>query len=82
MLANRNDMFLFRKIAGKTGLEEEKIAKLFAGLRPIVQGEREAWEQEMKDYIDGMNETGRSLLNLVIDNALTFYKNNTSRFTL
>lgn len=28
--------------------------------------------------IDGMNETGRSLLNLVIDNALTFYKNNTS----
>lgn len=51
-----NDTLLCRKIAGKTGLEEEKIAKLFAGFRPIVRGEREAWEQEMKDYIDGMNE--------------------------
>lgn len=51
-----NDTLLCRKIAGKTGLEEAKIAKLFARLRPIVRGEREAWEQEMKDYIDGMNE--------------------------
>ncbi|BCO12901.1 hypothetical protein RIMD111065_12570 [Aeromonas hydrophila] len=25
--------------------------------------------------IDAMNDTGRSLLNLVIDNAITFYKN-------
>ena len=51
-----NDTLLCRKIAGKTGLEEAKIAKLFAGFRPIVRGEREALEQEMKDYIDGMNE--------------------------
>lgn len=51
-----NDVSLCRKIAAKTGLEEKKIEKLFAALRPIVKGEREALEQEMKDYIDGMNE--------------------------
>ena len=38
------------------GMEEEKIARLFAGLRPVIKGERNVSEQEMKDYIDGMNE--------------------------
>ena len=47
---------LYRKIANKTGMEEEKIARLFAGLRPVIKGERNVSEQEMKDYIDGMNE--------------------------
>lgn len=47
---------LYRKIASKTGMEEEKIARLFAGLRPVIKGERNVSEQEMKDYIDGMNE--------------------------
>ena len=47
---------LYRKIAYKTGMEEEKIARLFAGLRPVIKGERNVSEQEMKDYIDGMNE--------------------------
>ena len=47
---------LYRKIASKTGMEEEKIARLFVGLRPVIKGERRVSEQEMKDYIDGMNE--------------------------
>ncbi len=47
---------LYRKVAGKTGMEEEKIARLFDGLRPVLKGERNVTEQEMKDYIDGMNE--------------------------
>lgn len=47
---------LYRKIANKTGMEEEKIARLFAGLRSVIKGERNVSEQEMKDYIDGMNE--------------------------
>lgn len=51
-----NDTLLCRKIASKTGLEEEKIAALIRNLRPIIRDERNAREQEMKDYIDGMNE--------------------------
>ena len=47
---------LYRKVAGKTGMEEEKIARLFDALRPVLKGERNVTEQEMKDYIDGMNE--------------------------
>lgn len=51
-----DDAALCRKIAGKTGMEEEKIVRLFIRLRPVVKGERNVTEQEMKDYIEAMNE--------------------------
>lgn len=51
-----DDALLCRKIANKTGMEAEKIATLLARLRPVIKGERNVSEQEMKGYIEGMNE--------------------------
>lgn len=51
-----NDAALCSKIAGKTGMDEEKIVRLFIRLRPVVKGERNVTEQEMKEYIEAMNE--------------------------
>lgn len=51
-----DDATLCRKMAGKTGMEEEKIVRLFIRLRPVVKGERNVAEQEMKEYIEAMNE--------------------------
>lgn len=51
-----NDAELCRKIAGKTGVDEEKLSALFRRLRPVVKGEKNVTEQEMKAYIDAMNQ--------------------------
>ncbi len=51
-----DDDALCRRIALKTGLEEEDIRRLFRGLRPLTQGKWKATEDYMKDYINQMNE--------------------------
>lgn len=53
---DNNDAELCLKIAGKTGMDEEKLSALFRRLRPVIKGERNVTEQEMKAYIDAMNQ--------------------------
>ena len=51
-----SDTTISRKIANRTGLEEQEIVRLFARLRPIIRGDRKVTEQEMKECIDEMNK--------------------------
>lgn len=51
-----NDGALCYKIAQKTGLDEQHIQQLFAALRPILRGEQNVREAEMKEYINRLNE--------------------------
>ncbi len=44
------------RIAGKTGLEKEKIAPLLEGLRHIAAHDVRLTDEEMKQYIDEMNQ--------------------------
>lgn len=53
---DNDDLDLCRKIAAKTGMDEVKIVALFNRLRPVIRGERNVTEQEMKDFIDAMNK--------------------------
>lgn len=51
-----NDRLLCRKIASKTGMDETELARLFAQLRPVISGDRNPREEEMKEWIDEMNK--------------------------
>lgn len=51
-----DDGVLCRRIAFRTGIEEETVSRLFRELRPVLRAEREISELQMKEYIDGMNE--------------------------
>ncbi len=51
-----DDEALCRRIARKTGLDEQRIRVLFRGLRPLLHGESRASEELMKEYINRMNE--------------------------
>lgn len=50
-----NDVALSRRIARKTGEDEEKVLELFRLLRPVMRGEVRLGEQQMKKLIDDMN---------------------------
>lgn len=50
-----DDAGLSRRIARKTGQEEEKVLELLRTLRPVVRGEVRVSEPQMKKLIDGMN---------------------------
>lgn len=56
-----DDGILCRRIAVRTGIEEEKVRRLFRELRPVLRAEREVSELQMKEYIDGMNEIMNNL---------------------
>lgn len=56
-----DDGSLCRRIAVRTGIEEEKVRRLFRALRPVLRAEREVSELQMKEYIDGMNEIMNNL---------------------
>lgn len=51
-----DDDVLCRRIAVRSGIEEETVRRLFRELRPVLRAEREVSELQMKEYIDGMNE--------------------------
>lgn len=46
----------FDRIAQKTGMEAEEIAKFIRSVRPVIYGGRIISEEQMKGYIDKMNE--------------------------
>ena len=46
----------FHRIAQKTGLETDDIAKFIREMRPVIYGGRVISEEEMKLLIDKMNE--------------------------
>lgn len=51
-----DDAALSRRIARKTGVDEVAIRRLLDSLRPILRREQSVSEQQMKQYIDLMNE--------------------------
>lgn len=51
-----NDERSFRRIAQKTGMDAEEIAKCIREVRPVVYGGRPIDAEQMKAYIDKMNE--------------------------
>lgn len=56
-----DDDALCRRIAARTGIEEETVRRLFRNLRPVLGAQREVSELQMKEYIDGMNEIMNNL---------------------
>ena len=46
----------FRRIAQKTGMDEEEIRRFIRDVRPISYGDYVVTDTEMKQYIDKMNE--------------------------
>lgn len=46
----------FDRIAQKTGMETEEIAKFIRSVRPVIYGGRTISEEQMKSLIDKMNE--------------------------
>ena len=44
------------RIAWKTGLEEKKIEKLLTDIHPVIHGNAQLTEDQMKDFIGRMNE--------------------------
>lgn len=46
----------FERIASKTGMEVDKLAHFFREIRPVIYGGRTISSEEMKHYIDKMNE--------------------------
>lgn len=46
----------FDRIAQKTGMEAEEIAKFIRSVRPVIYGGHVISEEQMKRYIDKMNE--------------------------
>lgn len=52
----REDKQNFRRIAEKTGMDVEELAGFFREVRPILYGGRTLTGEEMKHYIDKMNE--------------------------
>ena len=46
----------FRRIAQKTGMDEEEISRFVKDVRPITYGDYVVTDTEMKQYIDKMNE--------------------------
>lgn len=56
-----DDGMLSRRIAARTGIEEEIVRRLFRNLRPVLRSECEVSALQMKEYIDGMNEIMNNL---------------------
>ena len=56
-----DDALLCRRIAVRTGVDEETIRRLFRELRPVLRAEREVTVEQMKEYIDGMNKIMNNL---------------------
>ncbi len=52
----REDERNFRRIAEKTGMDAEELARFFREVRPVIYGGRTLSGEEMKHYIDKMNE--------------------------
>lgn len=50
-----DDAALARRIARKTGHDEEEVLQLFSILRPVVRGEVRVSEHQMKELIDAIN---------------------------
>lgn len=46
----------FHRIAQKTGMDEEVISAFIREIRPVIYGGRTIFSEEMKRYIDKMNE--------------------------
>ena len=46
----------FHRIAQKTGMEVEEISRLIRKIRPVIYGGRVLSGEEMKGFIDKMNE--------------------------
>ena len=46
----------FHRIAQKTGMEVEEIGRLIREIRPVIYGGRVLSGEEMKGFIDKMNE--------------------------
>lgn len=46
----------FHRIAQKTGMDEEEIGKFIREVRPVIYGGRTLTGEEMKQFIDKMNE--------------------------
>lgn len=51
-----NDEYSFRRIAQKTGMEVDAISALIREIRPVIYGGRILSGDEMKQFIDRMNE--------------------------
>lgn len=56
-----DDALLCRRIAVRTGVDEETVRQLFRELRPVLRAEREVTVEQMKEYIDGMNKIMNNL---------------------
>lgn len=56
-----DDDALCRRIAARTGIEGEKIRRLFGHLRPVLGAKCEVSEEQMKEYIDEMSEIMNNL---------------------
>lgn len=50
------DGHTFRRIARKTGMDAEEIGRFIRELRPVIYGGRDITVEDMKKYIDKMNE--------------------------
>lgn len=57
----KDDSALCCRIAARTGMEEEKIRRLFRNLRPVLGAKCEVSALQMKEDIDGMNEIMNNL---------------------
>lgn len=57
----KDDSALCCRIAARTGMEEEKIRRLFRNLRPVLGAKCEVSDLQMKEDIDGMNEIMNNL---------------------
>lgn len=51
-----DDAHSFRRIARKTGMDEEEITNFIRAVRPVVYGGFAVSDEQMKSYIDKMNE--------------------------
>lgn len=51
-----DDDGLSRRIALKTGIPEKRIFRLLSGIRPVVRGEQQVGEVQMKNDMEEMNE--------------------------
>lgn len=57
---DENDLELSRRIAQKTGVKEENVYRLLVNIRPVLRGEMKVNEEQMRKWIEEMNEIIKS----------------------